>query len=104
MLCIRFHSGCAMTNASDGRPGSANSHAVAALAGVSPSTVSRALNTPGLVRQSTRERVLASVERLGYRPNRAARSLVMGRTGTLGLIVPDIANPFFAPFVKDVQA
>jgi DNA-binding LacI/PurR family transcriptional regulator len=79
-------------------------HAVAALAGVSPSTVSRALNSPELVRQATRQRVLASVERLGYQPNRAARSLVLGRTATLGLIVPDIANPFYAPFVKVVHS
>ncbi|GAA3800299.1 LacI family DNA-binding transcriptional regulator [Sphaerisporangium flaviroseum] len=79
-------------------------HAVAALAGVSPSTVSRALNSPDMVRQATRQRVLASVERLGYQPNRAARSLVLGRTATLGLIVPDIANPFYAPFVKVVHS
>src|SRR5690606_8790143 len=52
----------------------------------------------------TRERVLETVERLGYQPNRAARSLALGRTASLGLIVPDIANPFFAPFVKVVQA
>jgi LacI family transcriptional regulator, galactose operon repressor len=78
--------------------------AVAALAGVSPSTVSRALNTPELVHAVTRQRVLECAERLGYRPNRAARSLVLGRTATIGLIVPDIANPFFAPFIKAVQA
>lgn len=78
--------------------------AVATLAGVSPSTVSRALNTPELVRAATRRRVLECAERLGYEPNRAARSLVLGRTATAGLIVPDIANPFFAPFIKAVQA
>lgn len=78
--------------------------AVATLAGVSPSTVSRALNTPELVRAATRRRVLDCAERLGYEPNRAARSLVLGRTATIGLIVPDIANPFFAPFIKAVQA
>jgi DNA-binding LacI/PurR family transcriptional regulator len=79
-------------------------HEVAALAGVSPSTVSRALNSPELVKPGTRQRVLASVERLGYQPNRAARSLALGRTASLGLIVPDIANPFFAPFIKVVQS
>ncbi|MEZ0076916.1 DNA-binding LacI/PurR family transcriptional regulator [Planotetraspora sp. GP83] len=79
-------------------------HAVAALAGVSPSTVSRALNSPGLVNAVTRQRVLESAEQLGYQPNRAARSLVLGRTSNLGLIVPDIANPFFTPFIKAVQA
>ncbi|MBO3752369.1 LacI family DNA-binding transcriptional regulator [Streptosporangiaceae bacterium NEAU-GS5] len=79
-------------------------HAVAALAGVSPSTVSRALNAPELVNALTRQRVLDSAEQLGYQPNRAARSLVLGRTGSLGLIVPDIANPFFTPFVKTIQS
>jgi DNA-binding LacI/PurR family transcriptional regulator len=78
--------------------------AVASVAGVSPSTVSRALNTPELVNAETRRRVLDSADRLGYRPNRSARSLVLGRTANLGLIVPDIANPFFAPFIKAVQA
>jgi DNA-binding LacI/PurR family transcriptional regulator len=79
-------------------------HAVADLAGVSPSTVSRALNSPDLVKADTRQRVLATAEQLGYQPNRAARSLVLGRTACLGLIVPDIANPFFGPFIKAVQS
>jgi DNA-binding LacI/PurR family transcriptional regulator len=79
-------------------------HAVASLAGVSPSTVSRALNSPELVKAATRQRVLDTAEQLGYQPNRAARSLVLGRTACLGLIVPDIANPFFTPFIKAVQS
>ncbi|KAB2349635.1 LacI family DNA-binding transcriptional regulator [Actinomadura rudentiformis] len=78
--------------------------AVAALAGVSPSTVSRTLNNPELVNAETRRRVLECAERLGYQPNRAAQSLVLGRTMSVGLIVPDIANPFFAPFIKGVEA
>ena len=55
-------------------------HAVASLAGVSPSTVSRALNSPEMVKAATRQRVLATAEQLGYQPNRAARWLVLGRT------------------------
>ncbi|GAA2274662.1 LacI family DNA-binding transcriptional regulator [Actinomadura luteofluorescens] len=82
----------------------ASIRAVATLAGVSPSTVSRALNNPELVNAETRRRVLECAERLGYRPNRAAQSLVLGRTRNVGLIVPDIANPFFAPFIKGVEA
>ncbi len=82
----------------------ASIRAVANLAGVSPSTVSRALNSPELVSAETRRRVLECAERLGYRPNRAAQSLVLGRTRNVGLIVPDIANPFFAPFIKGVEA
>lgn len=82
----------------------ASIRAVASLAGVSPSTVSRALNSPELVNAETRRRVLECAERLGYQPNRAAQSLVLGRTRNIGLIVPDIANPFFAPFIKGVEA
>ncbi|MBQ0895736.1 LacI family DNA-binding transcriptional regulator [Micromonospora sp. U56] len=77
---------------------------VAREAGVSPSTVSRALSMPGLVNPVTRERVLRAAQRLGYEPNRAARGLITGRTGNLGLIVPDLANPFFPSLVKGVQA
>ncbi|MGW6277569.1 LacI family DNA-binding transcriptional regulator [Kribbella sp. NPDC055071] len=77
---------------------------VARLAGVSPSTVSRTLSLPAMVNASTRARVSAAVERLGYEPNRAARGLITGRTGTIGLVVPDLANPFFSSIAKGVQA
>ena len=69
---------------------------VAREAGVSAQTVSRALNNKGEISAETRERVLATVDRLGYRPNTLARGLVTQKTSTLGLIVPDIANPFFS--------
>ncbi|MFC9692447.1 LacI family DNA-binding transcriptional regulator [Kribbella sp. NPDC056951] len=77
---------------------------VALLAGVSPSTVSRALSVPDMVNVDTRARVAIAVERLHYHPNRAARGLITGRTGNVGLVVPDVANPFFASVVKGVQA
>jgi LacI family transcriptional regulator len=77
---------------------------VASAAGVSQATVSRALSMPELVRPGTRARVEAAARRLGYRPNRAAQGLITGRTGNLGLIVPDLSNPFFASVVKGVQA
>ena len=77
---------------------------VARAAQVSASTVCRALATPELVRPATRERVQRAAEELGYRPNRAARSLITGRTGNFGLIVPDLANPFFPGVVKGMQA
>ncbi|MEV4274561.1 LacI family DNA-binding transcriptional regulator [Actinoplanes xinjiangensis] len=76
---------------------------VARAAGVSVSTVSRAL-TGGSVSPSTREAVMAVAHRLGYQPNRAARGLITGRTGNLGLIVPDLRNPFFADVAKGVTA
>ncbi|MFF1359572.1 LacI family DNA-binding transcriptional regulator [Streptomyces sp. NPDC058297] len=84
--------------------GAVGAEDVAAQAGVSPSTVSRCFASPYQVRPETRARVLVAAERLGYRPSRIARSLALGRTGTLGLIVPDIANPFFAVIAKAVQA
>ena len=77
---------------------------VARAAGVSPSTVCRALSSPDLVRPETRERVRRSAAELDYSPNRAARGLITGRTGNLGLIVPDLGNPFFPAVVKGIQA
>ncbi|GAB6897274.1 LacI family DNA-binding transcriptional regulator [Kineosporia succinea] len=77
---------------------------VARVAGVSTATVSRALNVPGKVDEVTRARVVAVADELGYRPNRAARGLITGRTGNLGLLVPDLANPFFPGLVKGVQS
>jgi LacI family transcriptional regulator len=78
-------------------------HDVADAAGVSVSTVSRSFTMPQLVRAATRQQVLDAAHRLGYQPNRSARSLATGRTGTIGLIVPDIANPFFPPLIKAAQ-
>jgi DNA-binding LacI/PurR family transcriptional regulator len=62
---------------------------VAALAGVSAMTVSRVLNAPDRVRAQTRARVLAAVRELDYRPNSAARQLVTGRSGVLGVVSID---------------
>ena len=77
---------------------------VARAAGVSASTVTRALTMPGLVHPATRDRVRRTAASLGYHPNRAARGLITGRTGNLGLLVPDLGNPFFPSVVKGVQA
>ncbi len=79
-------------------------HDVARRAAVSPSTVSRALSTPNLVRAATRDRVLAAVKELGYQPNLAARSLITGRTGNLGIVVSDLGNPFYTGVLRGVQA
>ncbi|MEU7479585.1 LacI family DNA-binding transcriptional regulator [Lentzea sp. NPDC042327] len=76
---------------------------VARQAQVSASTVSRALSAPGLVSEATRQRVLEVVRGLGYQPNRAARSLITGRTGNLGIVVPDLENPFFPAVLRGVQ-
>ncbi|MBP2478738.1 LacI family transcriptional regulator [Crossiella equi] len=76
---------------------------VARQAQVSVATVSRALSSPNLVREQTRERVLSAAAALGYQPNRAARGLITGRTGNLGIVVPDLDNPFFTGVLKAVQ-
>jgi LacI family transcriptional regulator len=77
---------------------------VAEACGLSLSTVSRALSDPDKVSPATRERIQKAARELDYVPNRAARSLAVGRTGMIGLIVPDIANPYFPPIIKAVQA
>lgn len=76
---------------------------VARASGVHVSTVSRTFSAPHLVNPETRSRVLATAERMGYRPNRAARALITGRTGNIGLIVADIANPYFPPMIKAAE-
>lgn len=76
---------------------------VAAAAGVSVTTVSRLLNGSLTLPDETRERVENAIRRLNYRPNPHARRLSRGRSDTIGLVVPDIANPFFAAFVAAVE-
>jgi LacI family transcriptional regulator len=79
---------------------------VAQLAGVSVSTVSRVLNEKSKTNRIslvTQARVREAAKELNYRPNRLARGLRLKRTQTLGLITPDITNPFFAHIVKCVQ-
>ena len=69
---------------------------VAALAGVSPSTVSNVVRGSDVVATRTRRGVLAAIDQLGYRPNALARQLVRGRATTIGIIVRDLHNPFTA--------
>jgi len=76
---------------------------VARSAGVSPMTVSRALNHPDAVSPATRARVLGAVEALGYVPNAAARSLASGRSLVVALSLSDIRNPYFATIARGVE-
>lgn len=73
---------------------------VAKIAGVSVTTVSHVINQTRFVAEETEKRVLAAMQELNYRPNTLARSLRRGETHTLGLIVPDSANPFFAEVAR----
>jgi DNA-binding LacI/PurR family transcriptional regulator len=77
---------------------------VARKAGVSIKTVSRVVNDLGEISDGTRQRVLAIIEELGYRPNVLARGLVSGRTLSVGLIIPQIADPFFPEVVQGVES
>jgi LacI family transcriptional regulator, galactose operon repressor len=79
-------------------------HDVARVAGVAASTVSRALSDPDRVNAQTREHVQAVARELGYRPNRLARALPTGRTGTLAVLVPDITNPHNFGLVRGAEA
>src|SRR3954464_3522934 len=77
---------------------------VAALAGVSGMTVSRVINGARNVAPETRERVQAAMEELGYVPNAFARSLATRRSHTIGIVVPDVANPFFTLIIRGAES
>jgi LacI family transcriptional regulator len=76
---------------------------VAQAAGVSTQTVSRVINGKSELSPGTRAHVLSVIERLGYRPSSIARGLATSRTHTLGLVVPDIANPFFPELARGAE-
>ena len=76
---------------------------VAELAGVSPATASRALDPSAPAATQTRERVLHAAQQLGYIGNTAARSLRTSRSDTIGLLVPDVRNPFFTDLAYAVE-
>lgn len=77
---------------------------VAQLAGVSASTVSRALRNPGMVSPELRVRIDAAIERLAYVPNLMAGGLAAARTRTVGVIVPSLINSFFATTIEAMAA
>ncbi|GAA4088678.1 substrate-binding domain-containing protein [Nonomuraea soli] len=76
---------------------------VAELAGVSATTVSHTLNGRRPVAEETRRRVLRAIDELGYRPNVLARGLRTSRSQTIGLIIPDITNPFYPALARGFQ-
>ena len=76
---------------------------VAERAGVSITSVSHVINETRPVSDELRQRVLDAMDELGYQPNRLARSLRRGRTRTIGLIIPDSANPFFAEVARGIE-
>jgi len=84
--------------------GSATIKDVAAAAGVGIATVSRVFSGTGAVSERTRERVLAAARELDYRPSALGRGLRLRRSGGIGLVVPDVTDPFCAGLIDGVLA
>lgn len=76
---------------------------VAKLAGVSTSTVSLVLNNKGYVSAATRAKVEAAVQELHYVPSEVGRNLSLNRTNLIGVIIPDVAHPFFATLLHEIE-
>ena len=76
---------------------------VARLVGVHPSTVSRVINDHPRISERTRNKVLFAIKKLGYTPDAIARGLKLKKTYTLGVLIPDITNPFFAEIGRGVE-
>lgn len=85
------------------RRGGVTIHDVAARAGVSIATVSRVLNGSRPVAQALCERVVAAADELGYSANLLGRALRLGRSHSVGLVVPDLENPFFATLAQQIS-
>jgi len=81
----------------------ANIREIAKLSGVSPSTVSRVINGTARVDEAKKKRVLEAIEKTGYEPNELARALFKQSSSIIGLIVPDIVNPFFGEFAGAIE-
>ena len=76
---------------------------VARYANVSVATVSRAINGKGYVKQETRDKIEAAIQALNYQPNEVARSLNMKKSKLIGLLLPDMSNPFFTLVARGVE-
>ena len=78
-------------------------HDIAKLAQVSLGTVSHVINGTVPVREAVRERVQMAIEQLNYQPNNLSRALRTNRSNLIGMIIPDITNPFFPSVVRGVE-
>ena len=79
-------------------------HDVARLASVSVATVSKVLNEKGAVSSKLTQRVLSAIEALDYHPDQVARSLKTRETRTIGIVIPDVTNPFFTDVIRGVES
>jgi LacI family transcriptional regulator len=100
----RFHVNRMMPPSEGADVETASMRDVAALAGVSIATVSNAINKPSMVRDTTIQRVLSAMDELGFVRNAAASQLKLGRSNTIGLLLADIANPFYTELARAVEA
>lgn len=80
-----------------------NIKAIARATGVSSATVSRVINNSGVVKEETRQKVLEVIKEYNYVPSAVARSLSTQDTSTIGVIIPDIENPFFSSVIKGIS-
>ena len=76
---------------------------IAKAANVDPSTVTRALKDSPRVKPATREKIAGLAAEMGYVPNIAARTLVNRKSGLVGLVIPDMTNPFFRDLAKGIE-
>lgn len=76
---------------------------IAREAGISTTTVSRALNNKDAINPLTRKRILKLAREMGYTPNAMARGLKTSRSATIGVVITDISDPFFAPIIKGIE-
>jgi LacI family transcriptional regulator len=83
--------------------GRVNMHHIAKRAGVSLGTVSHVINQSAVVREPLRQRVLDAIRALGYQPSQLARGLRRDYTNMIGMIIPDITNPFFPALVRAAE-
>src|SRR5512140_1668207 len=77
---------------------------VSEVAGVSLATVSRVINNSGRVTEKTRQKVLAAMEQLGYRPNSIARALASNRSNCVGVLVSELHGAFFGAMLSAIEA
>src|SRR5436305_14709723 len=84
-------------------PSIATVNHVAELAGLSTATVSRVLSGLSGVREPLRVKVVDAARKLGYQPNRAARDLRARSSRTIGVLIPDIENPFFTSVIRGIE-